>query len=88
MSGECEGHQGRHDNKLIAIWLWLKKKFVVYINCSCLVIKSPFWYLDINKNKQKNKKIGLSMVPPPLHYNGGGGGGHLQFENLPKFCGE
>ena len=74
MSGECEGHQGRHVNKLIAIWLWLKKKFVVYINCSCLVIKSPFWYWDINKNKQKNKKIGLSMVStPPLHYNGGGG---------------
>ena len=65
MSGECVGHQGRHVNKLIAIWLWLKKKFVVYINCSCLVIKSPFWNWDINKNKQKNKKFGLSMVPPP-----------------------
>ena len=74
MSGECEGHQGRHVNKLIAIWLWLKKKFVVYINCSCLVIKSPFWYWDINKNKQKNKKIGLSMVstPPSITMEGGG----------------
>ena len=37
MSGECEGHQGRHVNKLIN-----KKKFVVGINCSCLVTKSPF----------------------------------------------
>ena len=76
MSGECEGHQGRHVNKLIAIWLWLKKKFVVYINCSCLVIKSPFWYWDINKNKQKitmegdtyNLKICQNFVGSNIYY--------------------
>ena len=59
MSGEYESYQGRHVNKLMAIWLWLKiiitiiikKEFVVCINCSCLVTKSPFWYWDTNKKK-------------------------------------
>ena len=60
MSGEYESYQGRHVNKLMAVWLWLKiiiitiiikKEFVLCINCSCLVTKSPFWYWDTNKKK-------------------------------------
>ena len=70
MSGEYESYQGRHVNKLMAIWLWLKiiitiiikKEFVVCINCSCLVTKSHFWYWDTNK------KNGLSEEMPKAQY--------------------
>ena len=41
MPGECERHQGRKVNKLMAIWLSLKKQAVCK-NCLRLVIKSPF----------------------------------------------
>ena len=51
MPGACEGHQGRQANILMAIWL----KKTVCINCLRLVIKSPFRYWDIIK-----QKIGLT----------------------------